>query len=109
MSEIKLLHCPFCKEELEIIGKGHYFAHKSNNGCILQHLCFEIEDKEALKAWDTRKPVEDVLERLEEELKLSEKEKERCDSENPLQFEIANGYMNGISNAIEIIKEGLME
>ena len=61
----KMLPCPFCKEELEVVGKGHYFAHKTN-GCILQHLCFEIDDDEAVKRWNTRKPMERVIERLEE-------------------------------------------
>ena len=65
MSEKSLLPCPFCKTELEIIGKGHYFAHKTNNGCILQHLCFEIDDEEAVKAWNTRKPMEAVVAELE--------------------------------------------
>ena len=66
MSEKSLLPCPFCKTELEIIGKGHYFAHKTNNGCILQHLCFEIDDEEAVKAWNTRKPMEAVVAELVE-------------------------------------------
>lgn len=65
MKKITVLSCPFCNEELEIVGKGHYFAHKTN-GCILQHLCFEIDDDEAVKRWNTRKPIDDIVERLEE-------------------------------------------
>ena len=92
MSEMELLNCPFCKEELEIVGKGHYFAHKTNNGCILQHLCFEIDDDEAVAAWNNRKPVEDVLERLEKKIQ-------------PLHNVNWNSAME---EAIEIIKEELM-
>lgn len=55
---------------------------------------------------DRLEPVESIVERLEEELKLSDKEKERCVKENPLQFDVAKGYANGIYNAIEIVKAG---
>lgn len=71
MKKTTVLSCPFCKEELEVVGKGHYFAHKIN-GCILQHLCFEIDDDEAVKLWNTRKPLERIVERLEVEHKKSE-------------------------------------
>ena len=49
--------------------------------------------------------IEKILERLESELKLADKEKERCSRENPLQFDTAKGYVNGISNTIEIVQE----
>lgn len=104
MIEAKLLNCPFCKEELEVVGKGHYFAHKTN-GCILQHLCFEIDDEEAIKAWNTRKPMERIIERLEEESVLTEKEMDRAREQNPLQYERCDSYICAIDNAIEIVKE----
>ena len=70
MSEIKLKRCPFCNEELEVVGKGHYFAHKTN-GCILQHLCFETDDEEVVNRWNTRKSMQEIVEILEEELDYS--------------------------------------
>lgn len=48
---------------------------------------------------------EKTLERLEEELELSDKEKERCVKENHLQFDSAKGYANGVAIAIEIVKQ----
>lgn len=65
MSEIK--RCPFCDEELEVVGNGHYFAHKIN-GCILQHLCFETDDKEGIERWNTRKPMQEIVKRLEKKI-----------------------------------------
>jgi hypothetical protein len=59
-----------------------------------------LDEKEII-----RKPFERVLQRLEEELKLSDIEKERCIRENPLQFDEAKGYSTGISNAIDFVKE----
>ena len=50
--------------------------------------------------------VDKVVDRLESELRLADKEKERCARENPLQFDSAKGYAMGLSNAIEIVKAG---
>ena len=47
-----------------------------------------------------------VVEQLESELCLADKEKERRARENPLQFDSAKGYAMGLSNAIEIVKAG---
>ena len=49
---------------------------------------------------------EKVIKELREELNLSDAEKERCARENPLQFDSAKGYANGIANAIEIVEKG---
>lgn len=48
----------------------------------------------------------EVVEQLESELRLADKEKERCVRENPMQFDSAKGYAMGLSNAIEIVKAG---
>ena len=47
---------------------------------------------------------EKIIEKLEEELKLADEEKLRCARENPLQFDSAKGYANGVANSIEIVK-----
>ena len=48
---------------------------------------------------------ERIVERLEEELILADREKERCIKENPLQFDSAKGYATGVWKSIEIVKE----
>ena len=48
---------------------------------------------------------EKIIEKLEKELKLADEEKLRCARENPLQFDSAKGYTNGVANSIEIVKE----
>ena len=50
--------------------------------------------------------VDKVRKRLENELELADKEKERCARENQLQFDSAKWYATGIYNAIEIVKGG---
>lgn len=61
-------------------------------------------DKQAT-AFDKEK----VINELREELNLSDAEKDRCARENPLQFDSAKGYANGIANAIEIVEKGGIE
>ena len=59
-----------------------------------------------IKAQPTAYDPEKAVEQLESELRLADKEKERCVRENPLQFDSAKGYAMGLSNAIEIVKAG---
>ena len=78
--------------------------------------CAEYDDKwrlvipyEKVKNAPTAFDKEKVIEELREELNLSDAEKERCARENPLQFDSAKGYANGIANAIEIVEKGGIE
>ena len=64
-----------------------------------------MEIEETPTAFDKEK----VIKELREELNLSDAEKERCARENPLQFDSAKGYANGIANAIEIVEKGGVE
>ena len=115
MSELK--KCPFCGGEayLETIpnlASNEYVVCCENKECLGFYIgygdvgLYGTKDG-AIKAWNTRKPVERILERLEEELRLADEEKERYARENQLQFDSAKGYSTGIYNAIEIIKEEL--
>lgn len=113
MSEIKLLPCPFCGGEAELIGhyiKGvpndfQYFVRcKKCKARPQQFYTFKKKEK-AVEAWNTRRPMELIVDRLEKELYLADKEKERSAKENPLQFDSAKGYANGVAVAIEIVKE----
>ena len=61
--------------------------------------------KEQPTAFDKEK----VIKELREELNLSDAEIERCGRENPLLFDSAKGYANGIANAIEIVEKGGIE
>ena len=70
---------------------------------ILEQVLHDIEH--APVAFDKEK----VIKELREKLNLSDAEKERCARENPLQFDSAKGYANGIANAIEIVEKGGIE
>ena len=105
MSEIKLLPCPFCGGEAELIKRKSNFPYIHGVWCIRCNCrtSFEKSEEIAIEKWNNRNPVEDVLERLEAECIKYKNEWNTYDDE------IAFGQMNGMSNAISIIKEGLME
>lgn len=67
---------------------------------IAVSVMMEIEEQPT--AYD----VEKVVAELEKELKRADEEKLRCVKENPLQFDSAKGYANGIAVAIRIVKGG---
>lgn len=110
MSEIKLLPCPFCGGSKLYIWERNYFSQKhSTVSCIECHVSqtgdgFKTRE-EAIKSWNTRKPMQEILERLENESRYSEEAKEYARVNNPLQFERCDSYLSAIDNAIQIVRE----
>ena len=72
---------------------------------LKDEISIEELHESAIKAWNTRKPMERIVERLQDELELSGKEKERAKKDNPLQFDRVVGYSDGIAVAIDIVRE----
>ena len=73
MKETKLLNCPFCGGEAEICDgcieeflKTEHMKYVQCNYCKASTKLYFTE-KEAIKSWNTRKPMERIIERLEEE------------------------------------------
>jgi Lar family restriction alleviation protein len=78
MGEIKLLPCPFCGGNKLYIAERNYFGEQfvqiSCLGCHTSQAGSEYETKEeAIAAWNQRKPMERILERLKEKHVESEK------------------------------------
>lgn len=96
MSEIKLKPCPFCGGEarLQRKNKKHgYYVICKKCGCRTPYFQYQFDSLEklretAIEAWNTRKPVERILERLGE-----------------LSRQSWIGEYDAIETAIEIIKE----
>lgn len=110
-SDKRLLSCPFCGGEATIF-KMKLGPHEYGYGgmCKNTPFCCSLvaihkTKEEAIAAWNTRKPMERIVERLEEESRLAEEEKERLLKQNPIHFDIARGYANSLAVAIEIVKE----
>ena len=83
---------------IEDLGLDEENAREDNLGEIVT-----IED---FDRQGTAYDVDKVIERLQMELSVADKEKEQCAKENPLQFDTAKGYARGISVALEIVKSG---
>lgn len=104
MSEIKMKNCPFCGEELREDtardGTKFYF-HYGDNGCFLGYVC--ITGEKSINAWNTRKPMERIVERLEEEIKIQRVARDKTESELDRRFYTfrANTY----ADSIRIVKE----
>ena len=100
MSEIKLLPCPFCGGEADLvkyIGKldCKKFAVECRNIECPTLPCTEwyLDKEEAIKAWNIRKPMDDIVKLLEEEMKSYEADH-------------SWNYLKGLEYAIEIVKKG---
>ena len=66
MSEIKLAKCPFCDAELKRWDyMPNVFFEHPYNGCILSGKKV-LESEHDINAWNTRKPMERIIERLED-------------------------------------------
>lgn len=99
MSETKLLPCPFCGGEAEVC--GYYFIQCTKCGSsTLTH----TNREESIKAWNTRKPMERIVERFEKE---SDYWLDKYDEKWKKGFinSYADGCMDAFDRAIEIVKE----
>ena len=71
MQNDKLLPCPFCGSDRLYIAERNYFGRKfATVNCIECHISqtgdgFETRE-EAIELWNTRKPMERIVEQLEE-------------------------------------------
>ena len=104
MSETKLLPCPFCGGEAEVC--GYYFIQCTKCGSsTLTHTNIE----KAIQAWNNRKPIDDIVERLETLAEKAMKNSEKAAElghfyEKHMIFNGAKG--TAFEKAIEIVKEG---
>ena len=108
MSEIKLLPCPCCNGEAEFNEIGTQINCKECGLTLDVSECYEQGFSNArdtmIKKWNTRKPMERIIERLEKESEIADNELKRTIERNPMQTDFALGYKMAIKNAIKIIK-----
>ena len=101
MSEIK--RCPFCG--ITLIADGNKFFVHPVVGCLLDGIPIK-NDAESIKRWNTRKPMQNIVERLEEEYHEIDKcKKESYEDGEWERFDMFANLKNGIGRAIVIVKE----
>lgn len=93
MSELK--RCPFCDKTL-IADCKQFFIHPIV-GCLMDGIPIK-NDAESLKHWNTRKPMQNIVERLEE---TKTKSYVTGITSNPYEF----GACHAMNDAIKIVKE----
>lgn len=100
----KLLSCPFCGGESELlVGNTCHWVFCKRCGNVSGQSA-TIED--AIRKWNTRKPMERIVERLEEEKKwYSDKAKEELEEFYLEMFHHYTDEALGLEKAIEIVKE----
>lgn len=111
MSEIKLLPCPFCGGEANVYEQKHreyqstYFV--SCKGCHCKSM-ERIEKDIVIEKWNTRKPIDNIMEQLEEEKEYSHSDFSRYINEYELSLddECDDFFYKGLGRAIDIIRAG---
>ena len=97
----KIKNCPFCDVKMETTDYRYYFH--PDNDCILHGFGIDVNYRRSVESWNTRKPMERIMERLEEQQKLY-KEAHATATWTPDKIAYVN-TSNGIGKAIEIVKE----
>ena len=108
MSERKILPCPFCGGEAEVI-KAHssfplpYTVICKTEECGASVGNYSKTREEAIAAWNTRKPVEKVIDQLEDLKCKYENIFDYCTKGRCSDYGCSNCAIN---DAIEIVKQG---
>lgn len=113
MSEAKLKRCPFCGEEAKVIYYDNGWCAWYHIACTQCHISqtgsYTKTEEEAIAAWNTRKPMEQIIERLKTERMKdydnSDEEPEYTDVEDWYNEGKSSGRFQAYGNAINLIKE----
>ena len=101
-SDKRLLSCPFCGGEGEVheYNSFWYKVGCNNQKCFLYITAQVFNSKEeAIEAWNTRKPMQNIVERIEAECK----EITKWDSDKHYIYKEGADWMG--NKSIEIVKE----
>ena len=104
-SDIKLKPCPFCGGEV-MLYTNHYlgsmFHYVACYKCDATVETVHHKDKEfVIKTWNTRKPMDKVVEQLREENKTA------VGAAIIFDGDYYNGLVDGLEKAIEIVRGGV--
>ena len=103
--EDRLKPCPFCGGEAELLNNGHDYFWVI---CMNRECGCEMSGMDSLKAayeqWNTRKPMDRIVEQLEKVMDYNEKSYKEWEKTSHAQ--IYKIQANTYKKAIEIVKAG---
>lgn len=122
MSEVKLKPCPFCGGKankriafpLDADGLEVNMYIVGCNNCDVEFTCLWDEEI-VVNAWNTRKPMDDIVERLEYQKEKCEEdmeywsEKSWKDSVAYTNWDLCNRKSNDLEEIIDIVRKGGVE
>ena len=102
MSEIKLLPCPFCGGEAEYVEIREIFISRfvTCKKCGIETKRNFLKRKDAIKSWNKRKPMKNIVEQLEAEIESSDKYIREYDDS-----EVQKAFNKGMRNSLRLVKE----
>lgn len=109
MSELK--RCPFCGGEAKLMRfpkcERKYVVICENEQCMASVGNYSQSKEKAIEAWNTRKPMERIVEQLEECYERYEdlEYNEHLENGQSLDFEYCHGKKDGVNESIEIVIE----
>lgn len=62
----KLKPCPFCGKKLIVIHRWWTHTYEDSKNCFEGTAAIPVDDEEAIRMWNTRKPMDRIVEQLEE-------------------------------------------
>ena len=102
-SDKRILPCPFCGGEAKLMRfpkcERKYVVICENEQCMASVGNYSYSKEKAIKAWNTRKPLERIVERLEEQAEECRKYWQEFGDEDSF------GGMNAYCAAVKIVKE----
>ena len=96
MSEIKLLPCPFCGGEAKFATSSRHWIECTKCGAQTEYTGYE----EAIAIWNTRKPMQEIVEQLEANIESSDKYIREYDDS-----EVQRAYNKGMRDCLKTVKE----
>ena len=110
MSELK--RCPFCGQKMipshklpkHPNGYLKWMRFHPENKCFLSAFVIDLRETEKVEEWNTRKPMQNIVERLEKEQETLETDMWARECDN-WHGQYCNGISEGLEKAMEIVKE----
>lgn len=115
MSEVKLRNCPCCGGKSRFVVDHEHVNINCETKIYGYVMCTEcgleqgelLTESEAIEAWNTRKPMEDIVERLEKHKSYNQMMLKKFPKMGTIENAIYKTQRDTYENAIEIVKGGV--